>query len=981
MTLRRILIAFLSAAIPAMAAPRCVPLAPGQSIKEKPVAPNHRVCFLVVISPGQAGQFVAEQPVDITIRVSGPTEFTVDGFEFGPETATLETPGAWRIQIEASSSTRVINASLKTVSPEAAAPWRKAEELATLSRHTKKAEDIALSLAAWVNLGNTSAIARTYIKDGRASSNAADFRHAMAAYEEALAGCHDIADARCSAEAANDSGLMAIRLGDYDTALNRLRQALGDWKAVASPELEAVTLSNLGLLYRQSGDYQQAIGWYHQASVFLRSQNTVSGALILNNLGVCYQSLADYYQARSHFERALAQFVALKSASNIVLVRLNLGRTFMLQGDNAYARRLLEQSLSDATAGNYRSLRADALNDLGQLRLAEKAPVEARKLFENARELHRMIGDHRMEASDLYYLGLAAESSGDPSTARKCLFDSLEIRRSGGIRDATADSLIALADIEHAEMNTVEARDFAEQALTALESVRSRIPTPELRAVYYARQHHLFDLLVDLAMDSGNPKADGDGLLAVEQGRGRALLDLLSKSFVGQIPPDLAERHADVQRRIDFVAARIVSAPPEELADLRTRIGFLIAEDDEITAGIRQRASQERLSRPLTSVAELQHALPPDTALVEYYLGARRSWLWVVRNDRIRCFPLPSRSVIESQSAPVLALYRDILSRERDEEKQKRFDTALRHLSATLIGPLRDMALPVRLVLVPDGVLTRVPFAALADHGHRPLGLEHDLLQIPSAAYLLAGKEPRRVSEFPRAFLAITDPVFSLSDPRVSSKTPPDSRLKPSGAPEMPLARLPFADELDLVSTLVPFSRRRVLRGFDANPDELARLPLREFAVLHFSTHALIDDRIPELSRIALSMVGPTGRRIDGFVRPPRFYDFHLDGSVVVLSACDTALGKQVLGEGLMGFTASLFHAGAAQLVLSLSDVDAEGSSAFFVETYRNFFGRRPIGMEHAMTLARRTLAASPRWSDPYYWASFVVYGRPSASN
>jgi CHAT domain-containing protein len=140
----------------------------------------------------------------------------------------------------------------------------------------------------------------------------------------------------------------------------------------------------------------------------------------------------------------------------------------------------------------------------------------------------------------------------------------------------------------------------------------------------------------------------------------------------------------------------------------------------------------------------------------------------------------------------------------------------------------------------------------------------------------------------------------------------------------------------------------------------------------------LIDDEIPELSRIALSMVDRSGKPVDGFLRPAELAELNLNGSTVVLSACDTALGKEVLGEGLEGFSASLFHAGAAQLLLTLSEVDAEGSSAFLSQTYRNLFGRGGLSMERSLMLARRGLARSPRWADPYYWASFALYGSPS---
>jgi len=253
------------------------------------------------------------------------------------------------------------------------------------------------------------------------------------------------------------------------------------------------------------------------------------------------------------------------------------------------------------------------------------------------------------------------------------------------------------------------------------------------------------------------------------------------------------------------------------------------------------------------------------------------------------------------------------------------------------------------------------------------LGLQRDLIQVPAASFLAAGKAPRSVSRFPKALLGIADPVFSLDDPRL----PPAVR-RLSHSPAIDLPRLPFTEELQRVTQMVPISRTKILRGFDANLATIHSLRLQDYAILHFSTHALIDDRIPELSRVALSMVTPQGLPVDGFLHPYDLAALNLNGSTVVLSACGTALGKQVIGEGIAGLTYSLFRAGAAQLVLSLSEVDAEASAEFFSQVYRSFFGQHPGNTEHAMTLARQALARSARWSDPYYWASFVVIGPPS---
>jgi CHAT domain-containing protein len=183
---------------------------------------------------------------------------------------------------------------------------------------------------------------------------------------------------------------------------------------------------------------------------------------------------------------------------------------------------------------------------------------------------------------------------------------------------------------------------------------------------------------------------------------------------------------------------------------------------------------------------------------------------------------------------------------------------------------------------------------------------------------------------------------------------------------------------LDAVSALVPSGRRLLLQGFDATAQAMQTLPLHQYSVIHVSAHAVVDDSTPELSGIALTLFRRNGQPLDGMLRPYQLAGLHLNGSAIVLSACNTALGKEYIGEGFVGLTASLFHAGAAQLVLTLAEVDAEASSAFLQAAYNYMFGPRRLSMEHALTLARKNLAGTPRWSDPFYWASFVLYGRPA---
>lgn len=957
----------------------CGPLKAGKP-ENRSLSSSRPACFTLAVEPGEAAQLLLDQSEDLAIHLTGEfTDRVVDGFDMGIETLTITVAGDYRVEVrKVDSSFRTPTFSLVrwNLEPVKASTWEQAEILATLSKKSRKIEDVDKSLALWETLGDISFVARTYLKRGsvlQANNPAA----ARVAYEKAIDLCRANFDTRCAAEAENNSGSMSRRLGDIDQASQRLNEAARDWRKLADPGNRGITLSNLGLMLRQSGDFEQAISSLTQARYILRGRDPVDYAKVLNNLGLCYQSLAEYGKARVYFDGAVAGFVGRKNLRERVRARMNLGRNYMLEGNLSRAQPVLERARSDAGKLSDLQTRADTLRNLAQnLWLSEKAG-KARALLQQALEVDRFDGDRRGESSALHYLGMIARKNGDIATARSLFTQAAQLRRDASLRDDAAESLFSLADLEYQAGHLDAARDFADQALKLLEMVRSRVPSAALRASYYSRKRQFFDLLVDLAMTPENRNAAVDGLLAVERGRGRSLIDLLSGGLLPQqLLPDLARKRDSIQRRLDYLLrAPYEKRSPDKEAEVRRRIEQLATEDEAIESRIRKSVADQKVVQPLKSVEEIQREyLPADSALLEYHLGAQKSYLWFVDAQRIQVFTLPPAAMIEAEAAPVVQEFGHILERRRSPEKQVAFERAMRKLSVTLLGQLADVQLPRRLILVPDGVLHRVPFAALRlPKAFTQLGLVHDLVQIPSAAYLVAGRRPRPISEFPQTILAVADPVFSPGDPRVAS-----DRHKPLRADlGLDLGRLAFTGEIDTIESLVPRSRRRTLRGFEASRATIGQLRLEDFGVLHFSTHALIDDQIPERSRVALSMVDSAGHPVNGSLGPDQLAQFHLESSIVVLSACDTALGKQMLGEGLVGLSSSLLYAGGSQLVLTLTEIDAEASSRFLSDVYRSFLPGTS-SMEHSITLARRTMARSHRFSDPYYWASFVVIGRPA---
>jgi CHAT domain-containing protein/Tfp pilus assembly protein PilF len=941
-------------------------------------------CIMVSVAHGEALQVVADYPEDVALYVSGGgREFLVDGFEFGRETVTVSTAGQYRIEIRPAGETPInarltLHMSLHPLPLQVSAAWQEAELAATTAKGSRKKEDYTVSLKLWHAMGQLSAEARTLMMQGDAIDGLGDFRGARENYEQALEICRANADLRCAAEAANNSGNDAQKLGEFSESFSRFQEAAKDWQELSLPERAGQTFSNLGIWFSRAGDFGQALIAYDRARTLLKNREPLWYARVLSNLGLCYIDMAQPTKAQIYFQQAIHAETGIKGAEDdLIRSRMNLGRSLMLEGRYLEALPLLKMTVAEAASRENIETRVYTLNNLGQLlwRLHHFDTAESR--MKSALELYRGLGDKRGEAVALHYLGLIARDRGNLDEAHSMLDQARQVSLDYGLRDYAVDSLYELAKLELAAGNTTRAKGLVEDAIPLLEAVRSRVPGAELRASFYARRRNLLELLVTIAMRPDNKDATVDGFIAAEFGRGRALLDLLAERQLSTPEPvELAQRQARIRGDIMFLSQRKVAAPDKQ-ENLRRQIEALIARDLEVGAQIKDSIDRhEPGARPLTSVTDLQRdVLSPEQAILEYQLGEQISYVWLVRDQQINVFELPGRALIERQIAAATSLFGKILERRRDQATQAAFEKAMLRLSATLLGRFKAADLPRSVALVLDGDLNRVPFAALRFSDREYMGLQHDLVRAPSAAFLLQGNEPRPASEFPKSVLALYDPIFAADDPRASSEL----RKRKDLADEH-FARLPFNEELKTIARFVPRSRYDLMGGADANIHALQTLPLERYAVLHFSTHAIINDEIPELSRIALSFLDRQGRPVNGFLFPYQLADLHIKGTVV-LSACATALGKRVLGEGMMGFASSLFSAGASQLVLTIADVDAQASSLFLSDAYSHFLGRNRTSMEHALTLARQSFLRSDRWSDPYYWASYVVVGMPTPPN
>jgi CHAT domain-containing protein len=408
--------------------------------------------------------------------------------------------------------------------------------------------------------------------------------------------------------------------------------------------------------------------------------------------------------------------------------------------------------------------------------------------------------------------------------------------------------------------------------------------------------------------------------------------------------------------------------------------------------------------RPLTVKDVQTRVVDRDSVLLQYFLGTSRSYVWAITADRTVAYALPGRAEIERCVRP----YREALSNPagphdapvavRRSIEQEHDDAVT--LSRMLLGPVLSALDRPRVLILADGILQLLPFAALPTPGSTttellPLIVEHEVVHLPSASTLaLVRSQWNRKGLWSKPVVVFADPVFEAGDPRISAEQKrasiPPSIIVPAAVPRkpeslagarrdvpgFPCAAIPrlleSGREASGIKALV--SGADVRLGFEANRAAAACADMAKYRIVHFATHGIINDRHPELSGIILSLFDRDGKAQDGYLRLHDIYNLRLPVDLVVLSACSTALGKDVPGEGLIGLVRGFMHAGSRRVIASLWKVDDEATTELMTRFYRGLF-EKALTPPAALRAAQVELLRSSRWTRPFYWAAFVLQG------
>ena len=999
--------------------------------------------YQLALSAGQFAQITVEPPgVPLDIELFGPDgkAQAKTGSATEPETLRWVASGAGAYRLAISTAAQATPAGRYKVT------------LAAIRPATERDRE---SVAADQLMSQGAHLAAQGAKESRQA--------ALGKYVEALARYRAAEDRQNEIRALNQLGEGYLSLGESQRALEFLQQLLAVSRAIGARQDEAYALLSIGVAYANLGEAQKVLESYQQALALLQAIGDKRGeGGALASLGSLHQRFGRYEQAREFLTRALPLLKAVGDKRSEGVTHNNLGALYRNMGNSPKALEHYLQALPLLRASGDRNVEAITLDNLGVLYRTQGDLPQALAYFNQALSLRRTVGNKRAEAVTLDNLGAVYRRMGEPRKALEFHLQALPLLQAAGdllktavtlnnIGDAqrrlgdfgkameshqqawqllqsTGDRMVQAATLrKRAEAGRelgkwAEARADIEQAIALLEFVRASVGNEEERAAFFAMVADFYEFNTDLLMQmqriepqAGHAHA---ALQVNEQARARSLLELLSETRANireGVPAPLLERERAMRQRLTTELDNLSKL----LSGRHTQEQRTTAEKeiDALTGDFRKVQSEIRRSSPryaaLTqpqplSAAEIQNRLlDDDTLLLEYALGEKSSYLWLVSPTSVNGYQLPSRAEIEAAARKVYNLL--ITRPKRGAPLDPQFIAQAEALSRMLLGPAGSQLGKKRLVIVAPGVLSYLPFASLPAPAHLratagnylPLIATHEIVYLPSASVLSAirrdmdGRKPAS-----QTIAVLADPVFESNDPRVmpakNRGASDETLVAPSLSPAGNAERSALTRAINTMNfsnaragfTRLAFSRREAesifalasggtgLKATDFNASRALVMSegLSQYRVLHFATHGLLNSQHPELSGIVFSLVDREGSPQDGFLRLHEVYNLRLNADLIVLSACETGLGKEIKGEGLIGITRGFMHAGAPRVVASLWNVDDLATAEMMKLFYQRML-KDGLPPAVALRAAQFELSKQKRWASPYFWAGFVLQG------
>jgi CHAT domain-containing protein len=826
------------------------------------------------------------------------------------------------------------------------------------------------------------------------------FEAAIPYFERGLAEFEKLGETQRVAVATENMALCEWGLGRLSAALPMFDRALS-LMPQGYPDLTLLALSNSALAHHGAGRFDDSLRLNGQViDLATRLQMVRLGARGYYGMGITYYAIGDRELATRFLRSALDTLTPDLDARTRVATLRALAVIESETGDFKQATAHDSEALRLATAPSARS------RILLRLATDYAAQGDANAAFTVLDSLAKFPpnGDALVQALALAQRAKLHRAAHSLEAARR---DVLQALRTLQQFDAVTDEFearVELARIEQDAGDEDAALRAVSEALSHTSEITSQTANPEYRASIAQSVRPALELKIDLlwkryqrltgARDSAAAReAMLDSLRTADSSRAMAFEEVRSQRLDNAADPkiaelqrtistlyrDIAERRYQLASRedrfgTDEAAARTLRA---DISRLRARLGVVEADLASRTIPSSQRSSVAARDWIVRALAE-----PADKALIEYWVGGTSSYVWTIAGGELTWVRLESSAQIDKAARNLHETMRSYSStplRARLEAGAELYRLLFAPIRAQLVGRRE-------LTIVPDGPLHYVPFGTMRDPSleEKPFVAQSFAIEFAPALRLATNdRAPAPATWASSRMLLVADPVYSSDDPRLAARSsgtqrPADKlanllRMR-SGTDPAKLERLvASARESEQIRALPGLRRVDLLEGFDATRANVLAQNLAQYRFIHIASHGFIDSEIPQLSALILGAWDRNGRVADQYVRAGDLLARTFDAEVVVLSACDTALGRQVAGEGLVGLRYAALARGARSVVASQWPVSDAIAADLMTDMYRYItVDQYPVATALAAAI-RSALARTPAL-DPALWGPFAVY-------
>ena len=802
---------------------------------------------------------------------------------------------------------------------------------------------------------------------------AKEYEKAMEYFPQALDLYKNIGDERGESEVLGHIAVLYFDQADFGSAMTWYREALIKREKVDDKQLTGNTFNSIGSVYlRAFNDYPQAISYYEKARKLREEIGDIQGLrTTLTYEANAYLRQADQLKNSGKYADALSSLdksgeiqLQLNSKVSYAEVLSNMGFVYSRLGDYDAAVEKLSEALKIMKEENDIEGLAGVYNNLGVVLQDAGREEKALEYFNNSLQIYEDKGDLSQVLPTLNNIGTVYFNLGDFNKAEEYHVRGLGISRDLDEKIIEVDFLLNLANdqtllgkLDEAKANYLagyeiakslnnpeliwkitagmaenyelggefeKAIDLNDSALAILEGMRETLGREEFKSNFMAKERYAFEDIINmLRILHEKDTAQGNDVLAfgyTERSKSRSLLDLLSESDSITNP----------------AYAGMASAHPVSLEEAQALCG------------------------------------DKNTVLLEYMVGDSSSCLWVITGTDHQLFKIPPLKELQEQVETIRFALQD------PEQTEAGFlTTAGYNLYQELIQPAEPfLTKKSNLVIIPDGILNYLPFEVLLTE---PAGNNQEI----SYADL-----PYLVKKYPISYGQSASVLKNLLSEHVADQgiNPRNRRLIAFGDPDYSNAnredfsagtkylRLVYSGkEVERIASCFREGFSETYLGDEATEENVKRnRKLNEYDYIHFAVHGYVDEERPDLSSLVLAR-GNTSEE-DGFLQAAEIYNLKLNADLVVLSACQTGLGKLVRGEGIVGLTRAFMYAGTPSVLVSLWSVSDISSADLMGEFYESLI-KHKLSKTDALRRAQLALISDDKYAHPFYWASFVLYG------